>query len=47
MLRALGSDEPVEIVLGEMCCDVSSQGCSREDSAPSDLDSLDMCTCIP
>ena len=33
MLRALGSDEPVQTVNGQMCCDVCSQQCSNKGSS--------------
>ena len=47
MLRALGSDEAVRIVTGQVCCDVCSQQCSNKDPAFSELDSLDVCKRIP
>ena len=43
MLRALGSDEPVQTVNRQICCDVCSQHCSNKGSACSDLDTLDIC----
>ena len=43
MLRAIGSDEPLQTVNGRMCCDVCSQQCSNKGSACTDLDTVDMC----
>ena len=43
MLRALGSDEPLQTVNGQMCCDVCSQQCSNMHSAYTELDTLDIC----
>ena len=43
MLQALGSDEPLQTVNGQMCCDVCSQQCSNKCSAYTELDTLEIC----